>query len=132
MLTDNVVQAHILACRNRDHCDISNRIRSIFFLATPHKGSDYAALLNNILKVSGVAGLSSSREYLDDLAVGSKSTQLINEEFINYASNLAIFSFYETMQTNIGLSSSIIVDKESAVLGDTSTSLLLRLAPWYW
>lgn len=111
-------QAHILAHRDRGQCDILDRIRSIFFLATPHKGSDYAALLNNILRVSGFTGISSSREYIDDLTVGSKSTQLINEEFGSCVANLSLFSFYETIQTSIGVSSTIIVDKDSAVLGE--------------
>ncbi|KAH7324593.1 hypothetical protein B0I35DRAFT_164775 [Stachybotrys elegans] len=112
-----IKKAHILAHRNRDQCDVSGRIRGIFFLATPHKGSDYAALLNNILKVSGIAGLSSSREYIDGLKVGSKSTQFINDEFGSCIADLTIFSFFETLPTNIGISSTIVVDKESAVLG---------------
>jgi hypothetical protein len=111
-------QAHILAYRDRGQCDISDRIRAIFFLATPHRGSDYAALLNNVLKVSGYAGISSSREYINNLAVGSKSTQLINEEFASCIAHLTIFSFYETLQTSIGVKSTIIVSKDSAVLGE--------------
>lgn len=74
-------------------------------------------LLNNILRVSGFAGISSSRAYIDDLTIGSKATQLINEEFASCIASLPIFSFYETLQTSIGVSSTIIVDKDSAVLG---------------
>lgn len=106
-----------MAHRDRGQSDISDRIRAIVFLATPHKGSDYAALLNNILKVSGFAGISSSRGYIDDLTVGSKSTQLINEEFGTAIADLSIYSFYETLQSSIGVSSTIIVPKDSAVLG---------------
>ncbi|KAI9158094.1 Vegetative incompatibility protein [Paramyrothecium foliicola] len=111
-----IKRAYTLAQQDSSCSDIFDRIRSIFFLATPHRGSDYAALLNNILKVSGFTGISSSRDYVDDLSVGSRSTQLINDEFGRISGNLAIHSFYETLQTKIGLSSLIIVDKNSAVL----------------
>lgn len=95
-------------------------MQCIFFLATPHRGSDYAGVLNNILKVSGVTGLKSSREYLDDLTVGSTSTQLINEEFGYHAHDLPTYSYYETLPMHVGVTSSIIVDKSSAILGKWS------------
>lgn len=103
---------------NQDmHRDISNRIKCIIFLATPHRGSDYAATLNTILKVSGITGMASSRDYINDLAKGSASSQAINEEFTRYAGDLNIYSFYETLPTSLGVSSSLIVNRESAVLG---------------
>lgn len=99
----------------RDVPEFQERIRCLFFLATPHRGSDYAALLNNILAVSGAL---SPRHYITDLMTGSTSVQLINEDFGRYARELPVFSFYETSRTNLGISSSIIVDKSSAVLGN--------------
>jgi len=86
----------------------------VFFLATPHRGSDYASILNDILKVSGIL---SSREYITDLTSGSTSTELINESFLAYADGLQIYSFYETLKMNLGVTSVQIVDKHSAVLG---------------
>ena len=86
----------------------------IFFLATPHRGSDYAGVLNNILSVSGIM---SSRLYISDLTRGSMSIQDINNDFGKYARDLPIFTFYETQKTSLGVSSIQIVDKESAVLG---------------
>ncbi|KEZ42265.1 hypothetical protein SAPIO_CDS6124 [Scedosporium apiospermum] len=91
-------------------------IKCIFFLATPHRGSDYAAILNRILRVTEMTGLSTAREYVKDLTAGSTSTQLINDEFGKFAHELAIYSFYETLETKIGVSSALIVDKTSAVL----------------
>lgn len=103
---------------NQDmHRDISDRIKCIIFLATPHRGSDYATTLNTILKVSGITGMASSRDYINDLAKGSASSQAINEEFTRHAGDLEIYSFYETLPTSLGVSSSLIVDRESAVLG---------------
>ncbi|KAK8078925.1 hypothetical protein PG994_002732 [Apiospora phragmitis] len=103
--------AYILA---QDVPDLSNRIRSIFFLATPHKGSDYAATLNNILTISGIL---SSRDYIRDITSGSTSAQLINKDFGRCAHQLHIYSFYETLRTNLGVSTSLIVEKDSAILG---------------
>ncbi|ROV92565.1 hypothetical protein VMCG_08917 [Cytospora schulzeri] len=106
-----IKKAFILA---KDVPDFQERIRCIFFLATPHRGSDYAALLNNVLAVSGVL---SQRHYITDLMTGSTSAQLINEDFGRYANDLPVFSFYETLRTSIGISSCVIVDKSSAILG---------------
>ena len=64
----------------------------------------------------------SSRHYLDDIKVGSTSAQLINVEFSNCASDLPIFSFYETLQTKLAISTSLIVDKSSAILGKISAA----------
>jgi len=64
-----------------------------------------------------MTGLSTAREYVKDLTAGSTSTQLINDEFGKFAHELAIYSFYETLETKIGVSSALIVDKTSAVLG---------------
>ncbi|KAH9905950.1 NACHT and WD domain protein [Xylariomycetidae sp. FL2044] len=106
-----IKKAYILS---RQVQGLNNRIRCIFFLATPHKGSDYAATLNLILSASG---LLSSRDYIRDLTSGSISTQLINDEFWKCARDLHIFSFYETLPTRLGISSSLIVEKDSAILG---------------
>ncbi|KUI53165.1 Vegetative incompatibility protein HET-E-1 [Cytospora mali] len=105
-----IKKAFILA---KDVPGFQERIRCIFFLATPHRGSDYAALLNNILAVSGVL---SPRHYITDLVAGSTSAQLINEDFGRHASDLPVFSFYETLRMSIGISSFLIVNRSSAIL----------------
>lgn len=106
-----IKKAFILA---KDVPEFKDRIRCIFFLATPHRGSDYAALLNNVLAVSGVL---SPRRYITDLMTGSTSAQLINEDFARYANELPVFSFYETLRMSIGVTSGMIVNKSSAILG---------------
>ncbi|MBE3042468.1 hypothetical protein IMZ48_07790 [Candidatus Bathyarchaeota archaeon] len=95
--------------------DIHSRIKCIFFLATPHQGSDYATTLNNILALSA---LGSARQYISELKTGSASMVELNEEFGRHAHGLHIFSFYETMRTSLGVSSALIVDRGSAVLGE--------------
>lgn len=116
-----IKKAFILA---KDVPGFQPRIRTIFFLATPHRGSDYAALLNNILTVSGFL---SPRQYVNDIMTGSTSAQLINDAFEKQASELPVFSFYETLRMNLGISSSLIVDKSSAVLGRAPRHFLVFL-----
>ncbi|KAI1300890.1 NACHT and WD domain protein [Xylaria venustula] len=94
-----IKKAYILAHQNSAKHQLAERIRCIFFLATPHKGSEYASVLNRILKISGITGITSSREYITELTKGSISAQLINEDFARYASDLPIYSFYETLET---------------------------------
>jgi hypothetical protein len=77
-------------------------------------GDPSVGLLNKILRVSGVL---SARDYIGDLTTGSTSAHLINEDFKKYASDLPIFSFYETLRMKLGITSSIIVEKYSALLG---------------
>ncbi len=67
----------------------------------------------------------SSRQYLTDITTGSISAQLINEDFEKYASDLPIFSFYETLQMKLGISSSLVVEKSSAILGKALCSCWL-------
>ncbi|KAI1125662.1 NACHT and WD domain protein [Nemania abortiva] len=112
-----IKKAYISAHQDQVDRQLAKRIRCIFFLATPHKGSDYASVLNRVLKISGVTGMTSPREYISELTRGSTSARLINEDFGRCGTDLHIYSFYETLETSLGVSSSLIVDKDSAVLG---------------
>ncbi|ORY60895.1 NACHT and WD domain protein [Pseudomassariella vexata] len=110
-----IKKAYTLAHRDKAKDQFSQRIRCLFFLATPHRGSDYAAVLNQVLRVSGIMV---PREYINDLTSGSTSTQIINDDFGRYANELLVYSFYETLQTSLGgVSSVMIVEKNSAILG---------------
>ncbi|KAK8856979.1 WD40 repeat-like protein [Apiospora arundinis] len=109
-----IKKAYIAARQGVSTQRFAQRIKCIFFLATPHRGSDYAAVLSNILKVSGFL---SSKQYLSDLMTGSTSTQLINDGFARYADDIRIFSFFETQEMDFKVSSAMIVDRTSAVLG---------------
>ncbi|PVH85423.1 hypothetical protein DL98DRAFT_451452 [Cadophora sp. DSE1049] len=93
--------------------EIGNRISSIFFLATPHRGSNMAELLSRILQASS----SSSRPFVTDLHPNSVSIQAINDEFPRYSKHLLLYSYYETNPMNFGVKKAIVVPKDSAVLG---------------
>ena len=102
----------ILARQDAAYHTLAKRIHTIYFLATPHRGSDWAKLLKNILQIAY-----SSRAYVTDLERSSGSTQSINDEFRNYSSDIELWSFYETQKLNIGIFSMLIVDPDSATLG---------------
>ena len=107
-----IKKAYILARQDALHVDLTKRFHSIYFFATPHRGSDSARLLNNILQITY-----SSRAYVADIKRGSKALQSINSEFHKYASDLDLWSFYETEKMSFGVFNVLIVDPNSAILG---------------
>ena len=111
-------QAYILAQQDQARHNLSDRIRCIFFLATPHRGSDYADFLNGVLGTLSFTYLTSSKDYINDLRLDSVSTQQINEDFTRLATiaELTIYTFYELWST-IPITSTLIVKKNSAILG---------------
>ena len=68
------------------------------FLATPHRGTNLADLLNRILFVS----FQSPKEFIVDLSRSSAALEEINEQFRHVAPKISIFSFYETLSTHVG------------------------------
>jgi PGAP1-like protein len=107
-----IKKAYMLAKQDVMYETLAKRFHTIFFLATPHKGSDWAKLLSGILQIAY-----SSRAYPADLERSSGAIRSINDEFRNCSANLALWSFYETQKLNMGLFSAIIVDPDSATLG---------------
>lgn len=107
-------KAYILSCQDRSSSPVAERIRAAVFLATPHRGSDSARLLNSVLRASGSWR---SLSYVADLQRNSPSLQIISDEFKMYADDLLLWSFYEARKTRLGLSRRFIVDKDSAMLG---------------
>ncbi|TVY14338.1 Vegetative incompatibility protein HET-E-1 [Lachnellula arida] len=107
-------QTYILATRDPSAKAMADRIHGMVFLATPHRGADIAALLGNMLKASVLHG---EKPFVTDLERNSISISSINDEFRHYAHGLELLSFYETLKTNLGVTSSLIVSKESATLG---------------
>ena len=79
---------------------------AIIFLATPHRGTNLAELLDRILRSAFV---SNSKQYVSELAKNSFTLQKLNEQFRHIAPRLDIVSFYETRSTSIGLKKSRVV-----------------------
>jgi len=81
-------------------------VSSILFLATPHRGSNLAELLNKILQVSFIH---TPKQYITDLNRNSPALESMNDEFRHVARVLKIVSFYETLPTSIGVKKMVIM-----------------------
>jgi len=107
-----VKKAYVLACQDQTCKDLAERMHSMFFLGTPHRGSDMAVLLGNIL----TATFSSKKPFVKELKPNSDALSEINEEFRHWALGLRLWSFYETLPTGSNMMSRIVVEKHSATL----------------
>ncbi|KAK4099460.1 hypothetical protein N658DRAFT_568134 [Parathielavia hyrcaniae] len=83
-----IKKAYMLA--REENKALAERVRSIYFLGTPHRGSDSARVLKDILQVA-----SSAPAYVTEL----------------------LWTFYETQKLRSGALSTLVVDPESATLG---------------
>ncbi|KAL9603530.1 MAG: hypothetical protein Q9179_002147, partial [Wetmoreana sp. 5 TL-2023] len=109
-----IKKAYILAKHDPIYRDLAPRFHTIYFLATPHRGADSAQLLNRMMKVTMTHN---AKNYINDLIPNSGAIQAINDDFRHIFQNLQLWSFYETVKTNLGVSQALIVEKDSAILG---------------
>ena len=107
-----IKRAYILAKQKEEFHALADRVQTILFLATPHRGADLAQLLSKILNVSP-----GPRPFVADLHRNSIATQSINDEFPQYCQDLQLCSFYETLPIIYGVGKSLVVDKDLATLG---------------
>ncbi|PYH86403.1 NACHT and WD domain protein [Aspergillus uvarum CBS 121591] len=107
-----IKKTYLLASQDTQYHALLKRFYAMYFFATPHRGSDSARLLENILHITY-----SRRAYVSDLKRGSHTLQLINEDFRQHAGKIELWSFYETYKLNVGLFKALIVDPNSATLG---------------
>ena len=85
----------------------------MIFLATPHQGSDWPILMEDVLRVSLPL-------YLKDLSRGSEFLANMNRNFRSQAHQLQLSSFYELRPTPLSRRSSVrvlVVDPSSAKIG---------------
>ncbi|RYP05824.1 hypothetical protein DL764_003535 [Monosporascus ibericus] len=93
--------------------NLSRRIHSMFFLGTPHRGSNMAAILDTMLTVAW-----GRKPFVADLVPNSMSLTAINDAFRHFAPALRIWSFFETLPMKApGVKRIVVVDQHSAVLG---------------
>lgn len=95
----NVSKAYLQGQHDPKYEEIVRAISAITFLATPHRGTDFARTLNRILQSTL---LSTPKQYITDLTKNSFTLQKLNEQFRHIAPRLDIISFYETQPTSIG------------------------------
>lgn len=109
-----VKEAYIQGGIDPQYQDLVRNVTAILFLATPHRGSNFAETLNRILSVSFV---SAPKEYVSDMVKNSATLQRINETFRHVVKGLDIVSFYETRPTRIGFDGNRIVIFPHQLLG---------------
>lgn len=85
---------------------------TIYFLATPHRGSELAKSLEYILQLSKCP-----KTFVTELKRNSESIASVNDSFRHVAHSLHLWSFYETLRTNLIVKTVMIVDENSAILG---------------
>ncbi|RWA07822.1 hypothetical protein EKO27_g7285 [Xylaria grammica] len=107
-----VKKAYILARQDITCKALAERVHSMFFLGTPHRGSDLAGILQSILTVSW-----GTKPFVNDLLPNCSILAEINDSFRHYAADLRLWSFYETLPVKMMLVSKLVVEKYSATLG---------------
>ncbi|KAI9889610.1 MAG: hypothetical protein M1814_005118 [Vezdaea aestivalis] len=109
-----VKQAYVLARQDSACVTLAKRMEAMLFLSTPHRGSSLAHTLNSILRASTPL---STRPYIANLSKQNEFLSLLNESFRHFASDISLYSFYESRATNLYVRSEVIVTKDSAVMG---------------
>ncbi|KAI2623191.1 hypothetical protein GGR54DRAFT_629765 [Hypoxylon sp. NC1633] len=93
-------------------CVPTDRVHLMFFLGTPHRGSDLAAILKRLSTIA-----LGSKPFVSDLIPESSALRDINDTFRHYASDLRLWSFYETLPAPPRVLNKIVVERHSATLG---------------
>ncbi|RKK89759.1 hypothetical protein BFJ68_g16634 [Fusarium oxysporum] len=109
-----VKQAYVLARQDPSFHDLAMRMEAMLFLGTPHRGSNLAQTLNSMLHATATL---SPRSYISNLSQQNELLSMLNDSFRHYASDVSLYSFYESRATEIYVRSEVIVPKDSAVMG---------------
>ncbi|KAK3955687.1 hypothetical protein QBC32DRAFT_395282 [Pseudoneurospora amorphoporcata] len=108
-----VKKAYLMGFHDKAYKDIIAVVSAIIFLSTPHRGTNLADTLENLLQYSFQA----KKDFISDLKKNSPAIDEINESFRHVAPKLSIYSFYETLETTIGPKKVMILEKDSSVMG---------------
>ncbi|RYP35688.1 hypothetical protein DL767_003709 [Monosporascus sp. MG133] len=105
-------KAYIIARQDPTCRGLAERFHSMFFLGTPHRGSDLAAVLESMLLVAW-----GKKPFVTDLTPNSAALTELNDTFRHFAPELRLWSFYETLPVKVKVMNRIVVEKASATLG---------------
>ena len=94
-----VKNAYLEGLKDPRYQGMTAQITALIFLSTPHRGSDLAKTLDNILSL----WLSpySQKAFIKELTKGSPTLARLNEEFRHAAPKMELYSFYECIATTI-------------------------------
>ena len=96
-----VKKAYVLGKHEDHYAGIISQVHGIVFLATPHRGSQYAKILNNFLATVPLGP--PPKAYVADLDTHAYAIQDINEQFRSSCASLALVSFFETKKVGLGI-----------------------------
>jgi len=96
-----VKKAYILGKHDSKYAHLIKQTHGMVFLATPHRGSQYAKILNNILSTAPLGA--PPKAYVADLDAHATAIQDINEQFRSSCEDLALVSFFETHKIGFGV-----------------------------
>lgn len=108
-----VKKAYLLGLHDANYQPVVEATSAIIFLSTPHRGTNLAKTLNKVL----AASLQSPKVFISDLSKNSPAIEELNEQFRHVAPRLSIWSFYETVATSIGPGKTMVLEKDTSVLG---------------
>lgn len=101
-----VKKAIILGKHDKQYSSLIAQVYGVVFLATPHRGAQYAKILNNILSTFPLGP--PPKAYVADLDIQSGSLQDINEQFRISCESLELASFFETLKTSFGVTKVLV------------------------
>jgi pimeloyl-ACP methyl ester carboxylesterase len=101
-----VKKAYVLGKHDKQYSSLIAQVYGILFLATPHRGAQYAKMLNNILSTAPLGG--APKAYVAELDTQSSSLQDINEQFRTCCEELQLASFFETKKTSFGVTKVLV------------------------
>ena len=101
-----VKKVYVLGKHDPKYTSIISQVLGIVFLATPHRGAQFAKMLNNILFTAPLGA--PPKAYIAELDTHSTALQDINEQFRTACENLALVSFFETLKTSFGVTKILV------------------------
>ncbi|CRK35158.1 hypothetical protein BN1708_006659 [Verticillium longisporum] len=105
-------KAYNLGAIDEKFSAMTDTIRGVVFLATPHQGSNLADVLRKFLSTF----MQTPKQYINELRHNSEALVGINEQYVQHARNMHLASFRETQATSIRGIKSLIVDESSSKL----------------
>ena len=94
---------------NEDH-KLPKRVRALFFLATPHQNASAPDLHRRI-----ILACTNPRNLRNTQDMGQMQTT--NDEFTELQSEILLWSFYESLESELNGTSALVLEKASAVIG---------------
>ncbi|TQV94694.1 ankyrin repeat protein [Cordyceps javanica] len=95
--------ALVRASRDARHRDVLDECYGVAFFGTPHQGSSYLAMRSLAVSVQRLLQLSAPlpETLTADLRVGSRLLAHVDEDFKEIASDMRIWTFYETIDSRL-------------------------------